>query len=156
MYLSFNRSINQSDNSEISSPEHNFNLNGIAKDEITNILQETMSEDQLTSAASHESEQVIEAELERRIEAEPEKKHVQNKTVECENTEHTVSRATSTTRSSGSGECRSSRVSKPFNKINPSPSPRTPKRKSRTSLPSAERNTGNKILRKMLSIAQTV
>ena len=50
MYQSFNRSINQSDNSEISSPEHNFNLNGIAKDEITNMLQETMSEDQLTSA----------------------------------------------------------------------------------------------------------
>ena len=37
MYQSFNRTINQSDNSETSSPEHSFNLDGIAQDLITNI-----------------------------------------------------------------------------------------------------------------------
>ncbi len=32
MYQSFNRTINQSDNSEISSPEHSVHLDGIAQD----------------------------------------------------------------------------------------------------------------------------
>ena len=59
------------------------------------MLQETMAEDQLTSATStnsHKSGQDIEAE--------PEKKHVQSKTVELEITEPVVPRATPTTRSS--------------------------------------------------------
>ena len=114
-----------------------------------------MAEDQLTSAAStasHESEQDIEAE--------PEKKHVQSKTVELEITEPVVPRATPKTRSSGrssgSGEQRSTKISKPVNKFGPSSSPRTPKRKSCTSLPSAVRNTGSNISGKMSSIAQTV
>ena len=104
MYQSFNRTINQSDNSEISSPEHSVHLDGIAQDLITNILQKTMAEDQFTSAASaasQKSEQEIEADPECRTEAEPEKKHVQNKVVELEITEPTASRTTSTTRSSG-------------------------------------------------------
>ena len=42
--------INQSSNSDISSPEPSFNLLGIAQDEINNRLQDdTISEDQLSS-----------------------------------------------------------------------------------------------------------
>ena len=56
---------------------HHFNIDGIAWDEITNMLQDdTISEDQLTSAASHELEQEIEAESEQKTEAEPEKEQI--------------------------------------------------------------------------------
>ena len=64
---------------------------------------ETISEDQLTSAASHESEQILETEQE------------QEQIRELEITEPTVSGAMSTRRSSDSGA--SGRVSKQVNKF---------------------------------------
>ena len=62
-------------------------------------------------------------------------------------------------KSSGSKEWRSTRSSKPVNKFDQSHSPTTPrthKRKSRTSLLSTVRNTGSIISGKMLSLTQTV
>ena len=51
MYQSFIKTLNQS-TSEISSPNGSFNFNGIEQDEITNMLQETLVEEQLISAAA--------------------------------------------------------------------------------------------------------
>ena len=51
---------------------------------------------------------------------------------------------------------RSGRLKKPVNKFDPSPTQRTPQRKSHPSLPTAVRNTGSRILGTMSSIAQTV
>ncbi len=102
---------------------------------------DTISEDQLTSAAStasHESEQEIKAEPEQRTEAELEKEQIR----ELEITEPTVSRATSTTRSSDSGGGR-----RFYHSLTPR-APRTHKRKACPCLPTAVRNTGNRIFQK--------
>ena len=56
-------------------------------DSITNMLQDKLVEEQLTSKASCESEQEKEAELKHRPGAEPEKKQVKSKTRELEITE---------------------------------------------------------------------
>jgi hypothetical protein len=154
MFQSFNNTINQSIISEINSPNLSFTTERTEQNATANIVLETSVEEQLTSAAStasQESEQEIEAEPEK------EKEHVQDKSNKLESTE-TIPRAPSSGRSSGrssgSGGRRSTRISKPVKKFDPSPSPRTPIRKSRTSLPSAVKSTGSKISGKMSSIAR--
>ena len=75
LYQSFNKIIYQSTYSEISSPNRSFKIDGLEQDAITNVLQDTLVEEQSTSAASTAScklEKEIEAEPEHRPEAEPE------------------------------------------------------------------------------------
>ena len=103
---------------------------------------DTISEDQLTSAASHELEQEIEAELEQKTEAEPEKEQFMELEI----------------RGSGGGR-RSGSISKPVNKFDPSPTPKTPRKPRRK--PEFEFTYSSEVHRKqdlgtMSSIAQTV
>ena len=81
MYQSFNKTLNQL-TSEISFPNGSFNFNGIEQDEITNVTRKISW--RTVNLSSFDSlfwvRQELEAELEHRPEAEPEKKHAHTKT----------------------------------------------------------------------------
>jgi len=96
-----------------------------------------ITEDQLTSAASEEEPQEIEPEKQK--EARPEPRITENTAPWTE------------TGSSGSGTRRSGRITKPVEKYDPSPRPRTPRSRTRPELPKSLRRSGSSIVKTIKS-----
>ena len=156
LYQSFidsDQSINQSINK---APEQQTEHSG--GEDITKILQdedETITEDQLSSTASEEEEaqgidedQVTSAaseeesqriEPEKQKEARPELRIIEN------------TAPSTATESSGSGTRRSGRITKPVEKYDPSPRPRTPRSRARPGVPKSLRRSGSSIVKTIKS-----
>ena len=119
------------------------------EEDLTGILQdedETITEDQLTSAASEEEAQGITedqltspASEEEAQGIEPEKQ--KEARPELRITEDTA--PSTMTGSSGSGTRRLGRITKPVEKYDPSPRPRTPRSRTRPGVPKSSRRSGS-------------
>ena len=146
------QSINQSTNG---TPKQQMEHRG--EEDLTRTLQdddETITEDQLSSAASEEEAQGItedqltsaaseeepqEIEPEKQKEARPEPRITENTAPSTE------------TGSSGSGTRRSGRITKPVEKYDPYPRPRTPRSRTRPEVPKSLRRSGSSIVKTIKS-----
>ena len=129
--LSINQSINKAPEQLMEQRE---------EEDLTRILQdedETITEDQLTSAASEEEAQGIEPEKQK--ETRP----------ELRITEDTA--PSTATGSSGSGTRRSGRITKPVEKYDPSLRPRTPRSRTRPGVQKSLRRSGSSIVKSIKS-----